>query len=170
MSLAELASRGTLIGVIVVVFLLGAAPVFAIRCIARVYPKGHARRKELVGEMDHVKRLARTLELWRWLGEQFATAICDGVPARWATRKGAATAMVVNDLTVPRPNKHSYVNARGIAYFLHKTEVVLRGGKPHTIYFFAKTPKNAKGEPVELPLGREVKENPRNGFLTVVQR
>jgi hypothetical protein len=53
---------------------------------------------------------------------------------------------------------------------LHKTEVTLRGGKPQTIYFFAKVEKNAKGEPVDLPEDRVVKENPRNGFLTVSKK
>ena len=62
---------------------------------------------------------------------------------------------------------YKHINSKGITYYLHSTEVVLRGGKKQTIYFFAKVEKNAKGQPVDLPEGREVKENPRNGFLTV---
>tara|TARA_R100000655_G_scaffold88978_1_gene129453 strand:+ start:151 stop:318 length:168 start_codon:yes stop_codon:yes gene_type:complete len=53
---------------------------------------------------------------------------------------------------------------------LHKTDVTLRGGKPQTIFFFAKVEKNAKGEPTDLPEDRVVKENPRNGFLTVSKK
>jgi hypothetical protein len=62
---------------------------------------------------------------------------------------------------------YEHTNSKGVTYYLHKTEVTLRGGEPQTIYFFAKTAKNAKGEPTDLPADREVKENPRNGFLTI---
>lgn len=65
---------------------------------------------------------------------------------------------------------YKHTNSKGITYYLHKTEVTLRGGKPQTIYFFAKVEKNAKGEPVDLPEDRIVKENPRNGFLTVSKK
>ncbi len=65
---------------------------------------------------------------------------------------------------------YSHTNSKGITYYLHKTEVTLRGGKPQTIYFFAKVEKNAKGEPTDLPEDRVVKENPRNGFLTVSKK
>ena len=62
---------------------------------------------------------------------------------------------------------YSQTNSKGTKYFLHKSEVTLRGGKPQTIYFFAKKEKNEKGTPCDLPEGGIVKENPRNGFLTV---
>lgn len=65
---------------------------------------------------------------------------------------------------------YKHTNSKGITYYLHSTVVTLRGGKPQTIYFFAKVPKNAKGEPADLPEGRIVKENPRNGFLTVSKK
>mgnify|MGYP001266275842 CR=1 FL=1 len=52
---------------------------------------------------------------------------------------------------------YKHTNSKGITYYLHKTEVTLRGGKPQTIYFFAKVEKNAKGEPVDLPEDRIVK-------------
>ncbi len=65
---------------------------------------------------------------------------------------------------------YKHTNSKGITYYLHSTEVVLRGGKKQTIYFFAKVEKNAKGQPVDLPEGRMVKENPRNGFLTVCKK
>ena len=65
---------------------------------------------------------------------------------------------------------YKHTNSKGIPYYLHKTEVTLRGGKPQTIYFFAKKEKNDKGEPCDLPEDRIVKENPRNGFLTVSRK
>ena len=65
---------------------------------------------------------------------------------------------------------YKHTNSKGVTYYLHSTEVQLRGakGKPQTIYFFAKNEKHDKGTPVtELPEGREVYENPRNGFPVV---
>lgn len=65
---------------------------------------------------------------------------------------------------------YSHTNSKGVTYYLHKSEVTLRGGKKQTIYFFAKKEVNDKGEPVDLPADRVVKENPRNGFLTVSKK
>ena len=65
---------------------------------------------------------------------------------------------------------YSHTNSKGVTYYLHKSEVTLRGGKKQAIYFFAKSEKNEKGEPVDLPEDRVVKENPRNGFLTVSKK
>jgi hypothetical protein len=65
---------------------------------------------------------------------------------------------------------YNHTNSKGIKYYLHKSEVTLRGGKPQTIYFFAKVEKNAKGTPTDLPAGYTVKENPRNGFLTIAKK
>lgn len=62
---------------------------------------------------------------------------------------------------------YDHTNSKGVTYYLHKKDVQLRGGKNQTIYFFAKVPKNLKGEPTDLPAGYEVTENPRNGFLTI---
>ena len=63
---------------------------------------------------------------------------------------------------------YEHTNSKGVKYYLHKSEVTLRGGKPQTIYFFTKTDKGGKGTPCDLPADREVNENPRNGFLTAV--
>ena len=52
---------------------------------------------------------------------------------------------------------YSHTNSKGVTYYLHSTEVTLRGGKPQTIYFFAKTEINGKGTPVDLPVDRIVK-------------
>lgn len=48
-------------------------------------------------------------------------------------------------------------------YTLHKRDVVLKGGKRQTIYFFARSlPKS--GTPSELPEGYVVDQNPRTGL------
>ena len=65
---------------------------------------------------------------------------------------------------------YQHTNSKGVTYYLHATEVTLRGGKVQTIYFFAKAENNEKGYPVDLPEDREVGENPRNGFLTVKRK
>ncbi len=65
---------------------------------------------------------------------------------------------------------YQHTNSKGVTYYLHKSDVTLRGGKKQTIYFFTKVPKNDKGEPTDLPADRVVNENPRNGFLTVSKK
>jgi hypothetical protein len=65
---------------------------------------------------------------------------------------------------------YQHTNSKGITYYLHKQDVQLRGGKTQTIYFFAKKANNEKGEPTDLPEGRIVQENPRNGFLVVKKK
>ena len=65
---------------------------------------------------------------------------------------------------------YKHTNSKGVTYYLHTSEVVLRGGKAQKIYFFAKVEKNEKGEPTDLPEGYIVKENPRNGFLTISKK
>jgi restriction endonuclease Mrr len=62
---------------------------------------------------------------------------------------------------------YSHTNSKGVTYYLHRTAVTLSGGQPQEIYFFAKIERNEKGEPSDLPVNREVKENPANGFLTI---
>ena len=65
---------------------------------------------------------------------------------------------------------YAHTNSHGVTYYLHSTEITLRGGQPQTVYFFAKNEINDKGVPVRLPSDREVIENPRNGFLTLSKR
>jgi hypothetical protein len=111
-----------------------------------------------VGETYHVKKVSKTIEQWRWIGQMFATALFDGLPARIAMFK------------IARSPVYSTVSSHGLRYYLHKTTVTLKGGKPQTIYFFAKVERNEKGKPTRLPKGRVVRENPRNGFLTVTKK
>lgn len=62
---------------------------------------------------------------------------------------------------------YQHTNSKGVTYYLKSVEVTLRGGKQQTIYFFVKDLETSKGIPVELPYGKEVIENRRNGFLMV---
>lgn len=64
---------------------------------------------------------------------------------------------------------YSHTNSKGVTYFLHETTVTLRGGKEQTIYFFRRAieTNHPKYKPALLPEGYSVRENPRNGFLTV---
>lgn len=59
---------------------------------------------------------------------------------------------------------YQHTNSKGITYYLNSKDVTLRGGKVQTIYYFS---KDERPEACDLPEGKVVGENPRNGFLTV---
>ncbi len=59
---------------------------------------------------------------------------------------------------------YSHTNSKGVTYYLHSKDVILRGGKEQTIFYFA---KDERDNTCDLPKDREVVENPRNGFLVV---
>ena len=61
---------------------LAQLPVFAVRIIGLLYPKGSPRRGELLAEMEHVRHVSKVPQQWLWLGENFALGICDGIPRR----------------------------------------------------------------------------------------
>ncbi len=61
---------------------------------------------------------------------------------------------------------YQHTNSKGVKYYLNSKEVTLRGGKVQTIYYFSKDERADTGLD-ELPAGRVVGENPRNGFLTL---
>ena len=50
----------------------------------------------------------------------------------------------------------------GETYYLHSKDVILRGGRKQTIYYFARTEK--EGTMDELPAGMAVMENSRTGL------
>ena len=54
---------------------------------------------------------------------------------------------------------YEHTNGKGVKYYLHKSEVTLRGGKPQTIYFFTKNETGGKGTPCDLPEDRVVCES-----------
>ena len=60
---------------------------------------------------------------------------------------------------------YTHTNSRGKTYTLYYKDVVLRGGKEQRIYFFAVD--SDKGTATDLPAGKEVVENARNGFLVI---
>jgi hypothetical protein len=60
---------------------------------------------------------------------------------------------------------YKHTNSKGVTYYLNSKDVVLRGGKNQTIYYFS---KDERAEAIDaVPDGMQVNENPRNGFLTV---
>ena len=62
----------------------------------------------------------------------------------------------------------SHTNSKGVTYYLNVKSVTLRGGKEMDVYFFTKY-KNSNTAVEELPEDMEIRENPRNGFLSVVR-
>jgi len=76
-----------LASLLVMAFVLGAAPVFAAKLITLLYPKGDVRRAELVAEMCHVVDSQGVVRQWRWLGQMFAIGVLEGVPSRRAERR-----------------------------------------------------------------------------------
>lgn len=63
---------------------------------------------------------------------------------------------------------YSHTNSKGVTYILHSREVSLRGGRMTRIYYFRKDVLHRDVEK-ELPKGYYVRENPRNGFLTIAK-
>ena len=59
---------------------------------------------------------------------------------------------------------YSQKNSKGTEYFLHSKEVILRGGRPQVIYYFAKAAKEEDAIDA-IPEGYEVSENKRTGLL-----
>lgn len=62
-------------------------------------------------------------------------------------------------------NGYSHTNSKGVTYHLNAKDVTLRGGKVQRIFYFSKD--HREDTAVELPEGKVVNENPRNGFLTI---
>lgn len=62
-----------------VALIFGAFPTLMMNLLARVYPPGHERRRELPAELAAVPRRERVT----WVFENVVTVIFDGVPARW---------------------------------------------------------------------------------------
>ena len=56
---------------------------------------------------------------------------------------------------------YSHQNSKGKTYFLHSKDVVLKGGRNQTIYYFA---KEAKAGACDLPTGKTVVENTKTGL------
>lgn len=56
----------------------------------------------------------------------------------------------------------SYTNKKGVKYFLHSKDVILRGGRQQTIYYFARDVRDGVLDAV--PAGYKVIETERTGM------
>jgi hypothetical protein len=56
----------------------GFAPAAVLRLIVLLYPRGHPRRRELLGELYAYPRIERPF----WVAEQLETALFEGLPGR----------------------------------------------------------------------------------------
>lgn len=74
--------------------------------------------------------------------------------------------MSVLDKLFNRNKGYSHTNSKGVKYHLNAKEVTLRAGKKQMIYYFSKD--HREDTAVELPKDFTIRENPRNGFLTVI--
>lgn len=59
---------------------------------------------------------------------------------------------------------YSAKNSKGQTYYLHSKDVILKGGRPQTIYYFAKAEKKESAL-AAIPAAYEVSENKRTGLL-----
>ncbi len=57
---------------------------------------------------------------------------------------------------------YSHTNSRGNTYFLHSKDVILRGGREQTIYYFGKEAKSNALDAV--PEGFKIIESSRTGL------
>lgn len=58
---------------------------------------------------------------------------------------------------------YEFKNSKGVSYFLHSKEVLLKGGRKQTIYFFARDVR--PGESLDaVPAGYIVQETAKTGM------
>lgn len=62
-----------------------------------------------------------------------------------------------------------HTNSKGVVYYLNAKTVTLRAGKKVKIYFFTINKRPATAVEA-LPDDMEIRENPRNGFLSIVRK
>ena len=60
---------------------------------------------------------------------------------------------------------YTHTNSRGVTYHLNSKEVILKGGRKQTIYYFTKD--HRADTATALPDTKVVAENQKNGFLVV---
>ena len=56
---------------------------------------------------------------------------------------------------------YTHTNSKGRTYHLHSKDVVLKGGRNQTIYYFA---KDSRPNACDLPSGKTVVENEKTGL------
>lgn len=76
--IGKIVSWPTLLFLGVVFVLYGFAPGFTLRLTVLLYPRDHARRRELIAELYTVPRLHRPF----WVMEQLETALAEGLTVR----------------------------------------------------------------------------------------
>lgn len=92
------------------------------------------------------------------------------IKLRWRKAKKYQTKMLE---AVGKQHPYEHTNTKGVKYYLFCTDVTLRGGASQRIYFFRADHKGKNSQTgvqylaSPLPEGYIVRENPRNGFLTV---
>ena len=64
---------------------------------------------------------------------------------------------------------YSHKNSKGITYYLHTQDVVLRGGRNQTIYYFCrdertKTKSGNSCSVSDVPAGSKIVESPKTGL------
>lgn len=79
-------------------------------------------------------------------------------------KRETTVARPTNSGPAPRGQHYSHINSKGVTYYLNMKYCKLRGGELVPIYYFT---KDIRKEASPLPAGYGVRENPRNGFLTV---
>lgn len=57
---------------------------------------------------------------------------------------------------------YEFKNSKGVGYFLHSKEVLLKGGRKQTIYYFARDVR--PGALNEVPAGYTVQETAKTGM------
>lgn len=90
--LIELARAPGVLLLAIVIFSI--APGLVLRLTVLLYPKNDERRKELIAELYAMPRLQRPF----WVGEQFETAIFDGLQARRVDKRRTVLIYLVNEL------------------------------------------------------------------------
>jgi len=61
---------------------------------------------------------------------------------------------------------YSFKNSKGKTYFLHTKDVILKGGREQTIYYFA---KDERDNTCEVPDGVNIVENEKIGLPFVIK-
>ena len=56
---------------------------------------------------------------------------------------------------------YSFKNSKGKTYYLHTKDVVLKGRRNQTIYYFA---KDERSNSCDLPAGKKIVENEKTGL------
>lgn len=101
---------GTAVSGMLAAAITGFAPMFALRMFMLIYPPGDERPEELLREMYGLKKIEQA---W-WVGQQIATVLFDGVPARrsYVRKRRAERARQRRIEAMLRKRKHNAIVRR----------------------------------------------------------